>query len=82
MKRFLDRRDADRFLAQRLMHHARRPDVLVLALPCGGVPVGYEVLWYEDFTQVEDSEVQALLAAARGRIRSSPALRDAEHLRR
>ena len=30
-------------LADRLRHYAGRPDVLVLALPRGGVPVGYEV---------------------------------------
>jgi predicted phosphoribosyltransferase len=43
MRRFLDRSDAGRFLAARLMCYAGRPDVLVLALPRGGVPVGYEV---------------------------------------
>jgi predicted phosphoribosyltransferase len=41
--RFHDRRDAGRALATRLMRYASRPDVLVLALPRGGVPVGYEV---------------------------------------
>ncbi len=40
---FHDRRDAGRVLAERLRHYAGRPDVLVLALPRGGVPVGYEV---------------------------------------
>lgn len=40
---FRDRRDAGRQLAQSLEHYADRPDVLVLALPRGGVPVGYEV---------------------------------------
>jgi len=40
---FTDRRDAGRQLAARLLHHAGRPDVVVLALPRGGVPVGYEV---------------------------------------
>jgi predicted phosphoribosyltransferase len=40
---FRDRRDAGRVLAERLRHYAGRPDVLVLALPRGGVPVGYEV---------------------------------------
>ncbi|WP_055490869.1 erythromycin esterase family protein [Streptomyces sp. TP-A0356] len=40
---FLDRRDAGRTLARRLEHYRGRPDVLVLALPRGGVPVGYEV---------------------------------------
>src|ERR1700716_2991255 len=41
--RFRDRRDAGRQLAERLRHYTGRPDVLVLALPRGGVPVGYEV---------------------------------------
>ena len=40
---FHDRRDAGRRLATRLMLYAKRPDVLVLALPRGGVPVGFEV---------------------------------------
>jgi len=40
---FHDRSDAGRQLAGQLTHYARRPDVLVLALPRGGVPVGYEV---------------------------------------
>jgi len=38
-----DRRDAGRYLAGKLVGHAGRPDVLVLALPRGGVPVAYEV---------------------------------------
>jgi putative phosphoribosyl transferase len=40
---FHDRRDAGRQLAARLRDYAGRRDVLVLALPRGGVPVGYEV---------------------------------------
>jgi predicted phosphoribosyltransferase len=40
---FRDRYDAGRQLAKELMAYADRPDVLVLALPRGGVPVGYEV---------------------------------------
>jgi putative phosphoribosyl transferase len=40
---FRDRSDAGRQLATRLMRYAGRPDVLVLALPRGGVPVAYEV---------------------------------------
>ncbi|WFU58412.1 erythromycin esterase family protein [Bradyrhizobium pachyrhizi] len=40
---FLDRRDAGRRLAEKLGGYSRRPDVLVLALPRGGVPVAYEV---------------------------------------
>src|SRR5439155_3765542 len=37
------RREAGRLLASRLTAYAGRPDVLVLALPRGGVPVAYEV---------------------------------------
>src|SRR5512139_1043341 len=43
MKRFLDRRDAGRQLAQKLLKYADQPDVIVLALPRGGVPIAYEV---------------------------------------
>lgn len=43
MIRFSDRRDAGKKLAQKLRHYAGRPDVLVMALPRGGVPVAYEV---------------------------------------
>jgi putative phosphoribosyl transferase len=41
--RFRDRHDAGRRLAEHLRAYANRPDVIVLALPRGGVPVGYEV---------------------------------------
>jgi predicted phosphoribosyltransferase len=40
---FRDRREAGRLLAAKLTAYANRPDVIVLALPRGGVPVGYEV---------------------------------------
>jgi predicted phosphoribosyltransferase len=40
---FRDRADAGRALARRLAGYAKRPDVLVLALPRGGVPVASEV---------------------------------------
>jgi predicted phosphoribosyltransferase/dienelactone hydrolase len=40
---FRDRREAGRALARRLRAFADREDVLVLALPRGGVPVGFEV---------------------------------------
>lgn len=43
MAAFKDRRDAGRKLAQKLLAYARRPTVLILALPRGGVPVAYEV---------------------------------------
>jgi predicted phosphoribosyltransferase len=40
---FQDRRNAGRQLAAELPAYAGRPDVVVLALPRGGVPVAYEV---------------------------------------
>ena len=40
---FRDRREAGRLLAAKLASYANRPDVIVLALPRGGVPVAYEV---------------------------------------
>ncbi len=40
---FADRRQAGQVLASTLASYAGRPDVLVLALPRGGVPVAYEV---------------------------------------
>jgi predicted phosphoribosyltransferase len=40
--RFRDRREAGRLLADKLTDYANRPDVIVLALPRGGVPVAYE----------------------------------------
>lgn len=41
--RFKDRYDAGRRLAEALKSYAGHQDVIVLALPRGGVPVGYEV---------------------------------------
>ncbi|HEX5013850.1 MAG TPA: phosphoribosyltransferase [Candidatus Limnocylindrales bacterium] len=41
--RYRDRRDAGRALAARLRGYSGREDVIVLALPRGGVPVGFEV---------------------------------------
>ena len=41
--RFRDRRQAGQLLAQRLLHYKGQGDVIVLALPRGGVPVAYEV---------------------------------------
>jgi putative phosphoribosyl transferase len=41
--RFRDRSDAGQRLASELMAYANHPDVIVLALPRGGVPVAYEV---------------------------------------
>src|SRR5467141_1683956 len=43
MGRYQDRRHAGRVLAEALREYAGRPDVVVLALPRGGVPVAYEV---------------------------------------
>ena len=42
-RRFQDRYEAGRLLAEELRDYAGRGDVLVVALPRGGVPVGYEV---------------------------------------
>jgi putative phosphoribosyl transferase len=43
MSLFIDREDAGKKLAARLDKYANREDVVVLALPRGGVPVAYEV---------------------------------------
>jgi len=43
MIRLADRRSAGRTLAAQLGRYAGRSDVTVLALPRGGVPVGYEI---------------------------------------
>lgn len=40
---YRDRRDAGQALAEALAHHLHEPNLLVLALPRGGVAVGYEV---------------------------------------
>src|SRR5690349_22337299 len=42
-ERFRNRNEAGRLLAKKLTAYFNRPDVLVLALPRGGVPVAYEV---------------------------------------
>ena len=42
-RRFRDRREAGRLLAERLGSFAGRNDVIVLGLPRGGIPVAYEV---------------------------------------
>ena len=41
--RFRDRSEAGRLLARKLRRYASLSDVLVLALPRGGVPVGFEI---------------------------------------
>lgn len=43
MTPFRDRTQAGQLLAKNLTNYANRPDVLVLALPRGGVPVAFEV---------------------------------------
>jgi putative phosphoribosyl transferase len=40
---YRNRRDAGRRLAEKLQAYADQPNVIVLALPRGGVPVGFEV---------------------------------------
>lgn len=40
---YQDRYEGGKFLASKLTHFANRNDVVVLALPRGGVPVGFEV---------------------------------------
>jgi len=42
-RRFRDRREAGRLLAKLLLKYAGRRNVIVLALPRGGVPVGAEI---------------------------------------
>src|SRR6266508_2334736 len=42
-RRFHDRREAGKVLAAKLGAYARKPNVVVLALPRGGVPVAHEV---------------------------------------
>jgi predicted phosphoribosyltransferase len=42
-ERFRDRREAGRLLAAKLTAYANRADVVVLALPRGGVPIAYKV---------------------------------------
>jgi putative phosphoribosyl transferase len=40
---FRDRSEAGQLLAEQLREYEKRPDVIVLALPRGGVPVGFEI---------------------------------------
>src|SRR6266436_2970666 len=41
--KFQDRTEAGRLLGEKLKRYANRSDVVVLALPRGGVPVAYQV---------------------------------------
>ena len=41
--RFRDRHEAGQLLAERLVAYVGQPDLIVLALPRGGVPVAVEV---------------------------------------
>jgi putative phosphoribosyl transferase len=41
--RFRNRTEAGKLLASKLIQYANRPDLLVLAIPRGGVPVAFEV---------------------------------------
>ena len=41
--RFQSRDEAGRILAAKLMKYSNRPETIVLALPRGGVPIGYEI---------------------------------------
>src|SRR3954467_1252169 len=43
IKIFQNRTDAGQFLGEKLSEYAHRPDVVVLGIPRGGVPVAYEV---------------------------------------
>lgn len=43
MIRFRDRKEAGQMLALELSHYADRKDLLILALPRGGVPVAHEI---------------------------------------
>lgn len=43
MEKYRDRQQAGQVLAQHLLSYKERPDVIVLALPRGGVPVAFEI---------------------------------------
>lgn len=43
MEKFINRHEAGRILADQLKSFINNPNVLVLALPRGGVPVAYEI---------------------------------------
>ncbi len=77
LRRFRDRFEAGRELAKKLIEFAANPDVLVLALPRGGVPTAFEVAQalqapldvfmvrkLEDFSETTDDQVRDLLERA------------------
>jgi len=41
---FIDRTQSGQLLGRALLHYAGRPDIIVLALPRGGVPVAFQVV--------------------------------------
>lgn len=43
MKRFVDRHEAGKLLAEELKNYTKNQNVIILALPRGGVPVAYEI---------------------------------------
>ena|GEM_PF-5571769 len=53
MRIFSNRIQAGQLLAKRLKAYANRKDVLILALPRGGVPIGYEIA-YEETASLAD----------------------------
>ena len=54
--RFRNRSEAGRLLAAKLAVYAKRPDVNVLALPRGGVPVAYEIVRHPTFERTAEWE--------------------------
>ncbi|EPC04623.1 hypothetical protein L861_04700 [Litchfieldella anticariensis FP35 = DSM 16096] len=57
---FRDRKDAGQALAEALSHYRETPDLLVLGLPRGGVPVAWEV------AQALDAELDVLVVRKLG----------------
>ena len=43
MQKYTDRHQAGKILAEQLKEYTKKPNVIVLALPRGGVPVAYEI---------------------------------------
>jgi predicted phosphoribosyltransferase len=77
-KPFENRREAGQVLADQLREYADKPDVIVLALPRGGVPIAYEVaqalhapldIWVVRKLGVPGHEELAMGATASGGVR-------------